>query len=447
MASMATVVGLGVIALVLAVLLAAVLVRLGQYRRMASQFARGVQEAIQTRRALPVPLGAPPAFRQAADELDGVLEETRRRSAASTELIAANRLLAREVKRLTTLLDAANEGVVATDATLKVVLANKGAAPFLSMKPEETLGHPIQECLKNQEVVGLLNGQSQEGGARGVRSIELAPEATGTQEHYAVFHSHARWKNEETAGELLLFRDISRIKNSQKLQAQFVDSVAHELRTPLTSIRAYVEMLIDDEAGDPQMKYDFYNIIYEETYRLSELIDNLLNISMLEGGTAKLDIAPTRLKRVLEEAIDVIRPQCEKKKIDLVVELPDRLPTLNVDKRLLNVAFMNVLGNAAKYTSEGGTVTVSSSSHEEELQIAVRDTGMGISAEDMPKIFDKFYRAPTSAHIQGSGVGLATARQIVQLHGGDIRVSSTVNEGSHFIIALPRSLINTSIGE
>jgi len=431
-------------------LLAWLLTRQRQHRIEAD--VHRLREALAAAReagtlTLPAQASLAPPLGAMARELQDLLDATQQEAEGSLEALVANRLLAREMKRLRALMDALHEGIVAVDTADKVIFANKGMAPFLTVTPAEAPGRNVAECLKPREVLALFNGKSEDAAPHGIRSLELAPENEHGTEHVAVSQSHAFVGNGEPVGELLVFRDISKLKNMQRLQAQFVDSVAHELRTPLTSIRAYVEMLIDNEAQDPQMQYDFYNVIYEETYRLSALIDNLLNISMMEGGAVKLDITPTRLKRLLEEAIDVIRPQCEKKNIELVVDLPDRLPTLNVDKRLFNVALMNVLGNAAKYTPEGGTVTITTSSHEEELHISVRDTGMGIDEKDLPRIFDKFFRAASAEEIQGSGVGLATARQIVQLHGGDISVSSTVGVGSHFLIGFPRTLINTSIGD
>ncbi len=244
-------------------------------------------------------------------------------------------------------------------------------------------------------------------------------------------------------------RDISHKKRIESFQGEFVDHIAHEFRTPLTSILAYIEMLIDGEATDQESKFMFYNIVYEEAHRLAQLIDNLLNLSRLESGMATINCSPTRLKRLLETNLEVIRPQCEKNNQKLVVELDERQPTLNVDKSLFSVAVMNLLGNAAKYTPPGGTITVWTSSNEEQFQINVKDTGVGIEEQELPKIFDKFYRCDTAQDetVTDSGVGLATAQKILHAHGCDISVSSKRGEGSMFSILVPRSLINTSVGD
>jgi two-component system phosphate regulon sensor histidine kinase PhoR len=172
-------------------------------------------------------------------------------------------------------------------------------------------------------------------------------------------------------------------------------------------------------------------------------------MSVMESGAAKLDITPTRLKKLIEDCIEVVRSQCDEKNIRLETDLPDRLPVMDVDKRLLQVATMNILGNAVKYTRPGGTITVFTTSTDSEILLHVRDSGIGISESDMPRIFEKFYRCPSEevAQAAGSGIGLATAQQIVCLHGGQIRVTSKVGEGSVFTIALPRSRVNASHGE
>jgi signal transduction histidine kinase len=420
--------------------------RLARERRSMAALAEQLRRVEPGEHVL-VPAGAPHAVARIAQAVNSQRGTGEVAAPASLETLASNRLIAREMNRFLALLNSANEGFIALDSAQNVLFANEAAGPFLSVTPPQARGKAAKDCVQAPAVLALLNGRSEEMALHSTRTVDLPAEAHPEGKHVSVLHSRGQLRDDVPVGELLMFRDISRIKNMQKLQSEFVDSVAHELRTPLTSIRAYVEMLIDGEASDPQMKYDFYNVIYEETYRLSELIDNLLNISMMESGTAKLDETPTRLKRLLEDGVEVVRAQCEKKEIDLVLDLPDRLPTLNLDKRLFSVAFINILSNAAKYTPEKGTVTLTTSSQEDQIVISVRDTGMGIAEEELPKIFDKFFRSPAADHIQGSGVGLATARRIIQMHGGDIRVSSTLGEGSTFSIDLPRALINTTIGD
>ena len=396
-------------------------------------------------------LEAPPCPELAAlvERLNRLLSQVQGRERASKDLLASNRLLARELRCVLELLNLLKEGVVFLASAEQALFANRAAAPFLRVSPADVRDRTAQECIRDAAVLGLLAGQDEAGMARGTRTIELSSDGGAGGGHVAVSHVCGFGGDDAPIGQALVFRDISQEKEAQKTQAEFLDSVAHEFRTPLTSIRASVEMLIDNEAKDPESQFRFYNIIHEETYRLSQLIDNLLNLSMIESGATAVKIAPVRLRKLLEDCVDVVRPQCEEKRINLTADLPDRLPTLDIDKSLFTVAVMNILGNAVKYTPRGGTVTLSTLSREEEFIISIQDTGIGIPEEELPRIFEKFYRcaSPNGQEVPGSGVGLATALQIVQVHGGSIQVTSRRGEGSTFSMVLPRSIINTTVGD
>lgn len=437
---------LALAAIAAAALLAITGLWLMRMRYSLDRLNRAIQSLTATGETSPARLPRTSLFPELTASISRLFERTGS-AATSSDLLATNRLLARENRRLRRVLDTAGDGILLADGSTHVLFASKLSRPFLKVPQEDAVGKHLLEVVNFGVLQDFLRDGIEAGGGAATRILELPPNPDAGVGEVQVQQTVALDEKRESQGQLIVFRDISRTKNIERLQKQFVDSVAHELRTPLTSIRAYVEMLIDGEAKDPQAQYDFFNIIYEETYRLTQLIDNLLNISMMESGMAKLDIGAVRLKRVIEDAVEVVRGQCEKKNIELLVNLPDRLPTLNLDKALFSVALINVLGNAAKYTPDGGRIILETPSNEEELHIEVNDSGIGIAEEDLPRIFEKFYRAASAADAPGSGIGLATALHVVRLHGGDIRVSSKLGEGSRFLITLPRSLVNTSIGE
>lgn len=229
-------------------------------------------------------------------------------------------------------------------------------------------------------------------------------------------------------------KELSEMKN------EFVSMVSHELRTPLASIKAYVEMLIDGEAVDADTQREFYEVIQNEANRLGRLIDNILNISRIEAGLARINRKPHDLSEILREASDVIAPNAARKQITIQrVDEPETYPVL-VDREMLYQAIINLLSNAVKYTPEGGSIAVQTSSDPKRGKVLIRiiDTGVGIPPKDLPFIFDKFYRAEANKRIApGTGLGLSLVRHIVEtVHGGRVSVESHVGCGSCFVIEL-----------
>lgn len=414
-------------------------------------YAHSVRSVVEDGRRLEEGIPAQPGMEGLAESINRLLSHVLERYHSSLDLLGSNRVLARELSRLFRLLDSLNDGILAVDTAGRVIFANQVCGAFLNVTPEEARGKLAKECIQDPDVRRMVIEQGTEGSLHSVRTLEFKGEASGGGSNIAVSLGHGVQEGDTTVGQILLFRDIGYIKKVEKQQGEFIDSVARELQAPLTTIRTQIEDLMarTPETMENEQRDKKYSQIYEECDRLSHLIDSLLNMSLMESGAATLEIAPTRLKHLLEECVELSRPQSVKKNIELVTDIPDRLPALNVDKRLFTIAIMNILGNALKFTPAGGTVNVSTSSNEDELSITILDSGAGISEEHLPRIFDKFYRGDTETEGEpaGSGIGLATALQIVRLHGGDIRVSSKVSEGSQFSISLPRSIIDTSSGE
>ena len=362
---------------------------------------------------------------------------------------ASNRVIARKLQRFMSLLDSMNEGVLILDNSGKIAFANEEMNRFLSCAGSEASGAHYSDCVINSALLQLIDEGMSDENLSGVRTEDFESEIDGNTQFLQVRSSFGYIGNQIPVGRILLVRDITKAKAMDSLQVNFVDGVVHELRSPLTSILGYVEMLVDGSAPDEETQRDFYNIIYGETYRLSNLIDNLLNMSNIEGGAVKLNPSPTRLAKFIDDGLDAIRPQCEQNGVELISELPERLPTIDVDKDLFKIIITNLLSNAAKYTPPGGRIYISFESGIDEITLSIRDTGIGISESDLPHIFEKFYRSDSneSSSIHGSGVGLSIALMIVKLHDGDIRVKSVPNEGTTFAIVLPRSVVNMSIGE
>jgi two-component system phosphate regulon sensor histidine kinase PhoR len=228
----------------------------------------------------------------------------------------------------------------------------------------------------------------------------------------------------------------------------FVSAATHELRTPLSNIRAYAETLIATEEISPDDERQFLNVILSEAGRLDRTIDNLLSISHMQAGGMTLDRHETQIERLVSEVEETIRPLFEKKQLDFETVIPPRLPELHVDKDKLEAALVNLLGNAVKYTPEGGRIRLEAEHEGNEIRFHVEDTGIGISSDDVPHLFERFFRSndPRVNDIQGTGLGLAFSQDVARLHGGRIDVASELHKGSRFSLILPATLAKLTPG-
>ena len=265
----------------------------------------------------------------------------------------------------------------------------------------------------------IVHGEAGEGSYRVRVSTPHGPRAQGTS--------------------VVLVSDITQQLRADKAREEFVSQVTHELRTPLTNIRAYAETLSSGMFDDPKVITECYNVITKETQRLSRLVEDILSLSQLEVGTLQLVPDDVDLHRLLTEAVQDVRGLAEEKSIDLQLSLPPKLPVLQADRDKLAVVMNNLLGNALKYTPSGGHVHVGCQVDAAELAIVVKDDGIGIDPADHARIFERFQRGndPSVMAESGTGIGLTTAREIVQRHGGDIEVISRKGQGAAFIVRLP----------
>jgi signal transduction histidine kinase len=245
-----------------------------------------------------------------------------------------------------------------------------------------------------------------------------------------------------------IYQDVTDIKAAereraqlQEMKSEFVASVSHELRTPLASIKGYTELLLDGGAGalNP-LQREFLGTVFESGEQLEWLIDDLLDVSRLEANRFGMELARVRAEELVRAAVTRIRPLTDELVVELKVETEPNLPEVRGDPRRLEQVLNNLLSNAVKFTPPGGKITVSArKAGDEGLEIAVSDTGVGIPAEDLPHLFERFYRAHNVAEsaASGTGLGLYISRAIVDMHGGTIAVESELHRGSTFRVWLP----------
>ena len=223
-------------------------------------------------------------------------------------------------------------------------------------------------------------------------------------------------------------------------QSDLLSEVVHELRTPLTSIRGYSKMLLLTEGIGQEKTLEFTETIHREAVRLGQMINDFLDLARLESGRTHMAQKPVNMTEVINETLAILQPQAEERQVSISPQVPETLPTITGDSDRLKQVMVNLVSNAVKYNHEGGRVDIEVQVGEDELNVAVRDTGRGIPEEDLPHIFEKFHRVDDAEQqTKGTGLGLSIAKHIVEVHGGTISVESVWGQGSTFSFTLPLS--------
>ena len=327
------------------------------------------------------------------------------------------------------------EGLLLLDRTQKIYLANRAFKNLFGLKIE-LRGKTILETLRLHELDELVKRVQIEGQ---VFDYELKlPDLSERwlRVNAAVISNSAR----EREGTILVFHDLTRLKQLERTREEFVANVSHELRTPLSLIKGYVETLLDGAHNDPDVAERFLKIIQRNASRLDLLIQDLLSISALESGRIKLNLQPVELRPLVEKVFTDLHAKAENKNVSLVNEMPGH--AARADGNRLEQVFANLVDNAIKYGRANGTVKIGEKTAEDgQLEIFVQDDGPGIPLESLNRVFERFYRVDKarSRDQGGTGLGLSIVKHIVQAHGGEVRVESELGKGSTFFFTLPQN--------
>jgi len=244
---------------------------------------------------------------------------------------------------------------------------------------------------------------------------------------------------EGVRGAIAVFHDITRLKELEIIRQDFVANVSHELRTPLTTIKGYAETLLEGALKE-EVAFQFVQVIKRHTDRLTKIVEDLLMLSKIESKEFQLKIEFISLPDFINDVIDFVKEAAEKKEISISQSKITSSQAVGADRNYLEQIFINLLDNAIKYTHEGGKVTISAIEKDKrEIQFSIEDDGMGIPREDIPRIFERFYRVDKgrSQELGGTGLGLSIVKHLVQAHGGRVWVESQLGEGSTFYFTLP----------
>ncbi|MDX2147270.1 MAG: ATP-binding protein [Planctomycetota bacterium] len=356
---------------------------------------------------------------------------------------------------LAAMFDALPSGVMIVDVAGRIAQANGAAGVMLGVKRDEMALAPVGKFIKQREVLSLIE-TALAGQHRQKRSIEVrlsAPGATsggalgpigpGAAGHEGgVIRATVRsLRQEDGGGAMVVLEDVTQQRVADEARNAFVASATHELRTPLTNMRLYIDTLLEPEGVDDAHRARALNVINQESRRLERLISDMLSVSEMEAGSVSIKRDDVRLDQLMDELYADFAAQGKDKEIDLRFELPPKLPVIHADRDKLTLALQNLLGNALKYTPQGGKVAVRLTYDQSVLRVDVEDTGIGVRPEECELIFEKFYRAKDKrlSAIAGTGLGLPMSRQIARLHGGDVTLRSELDKGSTFTLTIPIS--------
>ena len=366
-----------------------------------------------------------------ADELGRLGQTFNTMAGRLEETIGA---ISTERTRVEAIIAAMTDAVVATDRTESVLLLNRAAEDLLGVRRRHTLGRRAADVFPAPRLAGMLH----EAVAFGRVTAEELPPGTAGDRVVEVHCAPIRDKDGTATGAVAVLRDVTELRQTERLRRELTANVSHELRTPLTSIKGFAETLLDGAMKDEATCRRFLTIMNGETDRLVKLVDDLLDLSLLESKRVTLELKPVDVSVLVAHTVDKLKPLAQTQHLTLQQSAPPGI-IVPADADRLEQVLTNLVDNALKYTPEGGRVDVRVATADGEVEVLVNDSGRGIGPEDLPHVFERFYRADRSRTrgSGGTGLGLAIAKHIVEAHGGRISVSSRANEGTTFKVTLP----------
>ena len=327
-------------------------------------------------------------------------------------------------------------GIIAVDENLKVILVTPVAKKLLGIvgTPE---GKLISDASKDVRLDGVFNEAMRQGG---VYTNEVAARTAVGRGHRPLRLYVSPMRNDgRVVGALAMVEDITEIRRLEQVRTDFAANVSHELKTPLTSIRGFVETLENGAIDNPPMAHKFLKIIMLETERLTRLINDILSISKLESGQDEVSIERLRLDKMAYDVADMLSIHAGEKEVTINCHLNKEPVMIMGNSDRIEQMLINLIENGIKYNKPGGSVTVQVFSNGMEANVAISDTGIGIAEENLPRLFERFYRVDKgrSRQMGGTGLGLAIVKHIVRSMNGEIEVHSKLGEGTEFLITLP----------
>ena len=339
-----------------------------------------------------------------------------------------------EKERTATIVEQAFAGIILLDSQLTIISLNPAAVTIMGFSAPQVIGTPLSDIL-GPSILGE-RGSLQLAITTGEKVAPRAETLVIGERRRDVLLGVTPLRD----GYLLSLADITQLKEVERLKSDIVANVSHEFRTPLAIIKAYTELLMDEEPDESiTVRSEYLSVIDAETDRLTGMVSSLLDLARLEAGQGAVAMTTVDLREVVDEALDLLLPQAHVRQIQVDVNVPGDLPPLHGNRDLLITMMRNLFGNAIKFSRAGGSVTVLARQVDDAVILQVTDHGIGIPEDELSHLFEKFYRgaAARDAGIRGTGLGLVLVKQAVDAHGGAIAVESEPGNGARFTITLP----------
>ncbi|MBI2265092.1 MAG: PAS domain-containing protein [Armatimonadetes bacterium] len=330
------------------------------------------------------------------------------------------------------------DGVILVDEGGKILLVNNGFADILNLDPDLLVGRRKEDLPADSQIRPLVEEMCRQQSFSS--ELQISDETDASEVKYLHVHGIAlKGADGEKAGAVAVLHDLTRIYQSERMRQEFVANVSHELRTPVTTILVMAESLLGGAQEDPSVAEQFLKNIASESERLGKLIVDLLEISRFDSGEIRLEKTPFVIADLIRQTVQKLSPQAHQKGVAVQTDLLPSSIWVCADEERMNQVLINLLDNAIKYTQGGGKVSIACWELGGVVKIQISDTGVGIPQDDLPRIFERFYRVDKarSRAQGGTGLGLSIAKYFVEAHGGTIIVESKEGKGTAFTIALP----------
>jgi two-component system phosphate regulon sensor histidine kinase PhoR len=363
--------------------------------------------------------------------------QARRVSVALEGILTRQRELDRQIGERATgqkaILSAMQDGLLVVDDQRRLALMNRAFCELFGVS-EDSLGAPLLESVRDPEIERMVAETLQQRKPSegelviGNREFQMTSVPMGND-------------NAEITGAVILFHDISELKRVDEIRRDFVANVSHELRTPLSILRGYIETMLDDPKMPRAECARILEVMDQHSKRLGLLANDLLTLAQLESGSSTLQLSEIDLAQFFDGLARDWEKKFATKALKIVIDLPANFPAIRADETRLREVFDNLLDNAVKYSSTNGEIRLGAERRGSEIALSVSDNGIGISSEDVPRIFERFYRADKarSRELGGTGLGLSIVKHIAQLHGGSVEAESQLGKGATIRVSLPNA--------